>query len=272
PVSDARVPVLKFEFRTVAIDLIFARLAVEELPARLSLTSNECLRNTDKKSTMSLNGCRVTDAILASVPNVAVFRGALRAMKLWAKRRGISSNALGYFGGVNVAIITAFVAKNFPVKCKTSAALLLKVFQIMAVWKWPEPITLIEQTEDDQLRMPTFRFDMRKDKMPIITPAYPAYNSTDKVTEQTLKIMTREFAIAYQATRSVFAQGIQILRNPSASTDSGVSAPPAKRQAEGEGEGGVTLVKTETPPAAEVTLSPDLWKSVFAPIDFFSRY
>ncbi|GIQ87977.1 poly(A) polymerase, partial [Kipferlia bialata] len=181
PVPESKVPVIKFEFRTVAIDLTFARLAVEELPARLSLTSNECLRNTDKKSTTSLNGCRVTDAILASVPNVAVFRGALRGMKLWAERRGIKSNSLGYLGGVNVAIMTAYVAKNFPVKCNTSAALLLKVFQVMAARNWAEPMSLVEQEEDKELRMPTYRYDARRDHMAIITPAYPAFNSTDKV-------------------------------------------------------------------------------------------
>ncbi|GIQ91918.1 hypothetical protein KIPB_015388, partial [Kipferlia bialata] len=113
----------------------------------------------------------------------------------------------------------------------------------------------------------------RERDMAIITPAYPAFNSTDKVTEQTLQIMVREFIIAYKATRSVFVQGLQILKH----TD--VSAPPAKRQAdsecvegEREGERGVELVKTEPTSTRDVRLSPDLWKSVFAPIDFFSRY
>ena len=35
----------------------------------------------------ALAGSRVTDEILSLVPNVLVFRDALRAIKIWAKRR-----------------------------------------------------------------------------------------------------------------------------------------------------------------------------------------
>jgi len=44
------------------------------------------LKNLDEKSVLSLNGSRVTDALLTLVPNIPNFRLALRAIKLWAKR------------------------------------------------------------------------------------------------------------------------------------------------------------------------------------------
>lgn len=48
----------------------------------------------------------------ARAPLQDVFRLALRAAKYWAALRGISSNVMGYLGGVNLAIITAKVRQR----------------------------------------------------------------------------------------------------------------------------------------------------------------
>ncbi len=86
PVPDAFVPIIKFEYSTIAIDLIFARLALPQVPITLSLKDKSLLRGVEGRDLRSLNGIRDTDEILELVPQQKVFKYALRAIKLWARR------------------------------------------------------------------------------------------------------------------------------------------------------------------------------------------
>ena len=80
------MPIIKTKISGIPIDLLMARLALNQIPEDLSLQDDELLRNLDERCIRSLNGSRVTDSILRLVPNVGVFRDALRCIKLWAQR------------------------------------------------------------------------------------------------------------------------------------------------------------------------------------------
>jgi poly(A) polymerase len=56
---------------------------------------------------LSLNGPRVTELLVHLVPKYPTFVLILRALRYWAKKRGIYSNKLGFLGGVNFAILAA---------------------------------------------------------------------------------------------------------------------------------------------------------------------
>lgn len=86
-VEEAFVPVIKMNFDGIEIDLLFARLALKEIPDNFDLRDDILLKNLDPRCVRSLNGCRVTDEILRLVPNIENFRLALRAIKLWAKSK-----------------------------------------------------------------------------------------------------------------------------------------------------------------------------------------
>lgn len=85
-IEEAFVPVVKMNFDGIEIDLLFARLALKEIPDDFDLSDDLLLKNLDQKCVRSLNGCRVTDEILRLVPIIESYRLALRAIKLWAKR------------------------------------------------------------------------------------------------------------------------------------------------------------------------------------------
>ncbi len=84
-VPDAYVPVMKFVFSGISIDLVFARISMTTIPENLDLLDHNILKTLEEKCVVSLNGSRCTDEILRLVPNVEAFHTALRCIKLWAK-------------------------------------------------------------------------------------------------------------------------------------------------------------------------------------------
>uniref|UniRef100_A0A8C5DVU5 Poly(A) polymerase n=1 Tax=Gouania willdenowi TaxID=441366 RepID=A0A8C5DVU5_GOUWI len=203
-VEDAFVPVIKFKFDGIEIDLLFARLALQSIPDNLDLRGDSILRNLDIRCIRSLNGCRVTDEILYLVPNKENFRLTLRAIKLWAKRRGIYSNMLGFLGGVSWAMLVARTCQLYP--NAVAATLVHKFFLVFSKWEWPNPV-LLKQPEESNLNLPVWdprvNISDRYHLMPIITPAYPQQNSTYNVSTSTRSIMSEEFKYGLSVTDEI---------------------------------------------------------------------
>lgn len=148
PVEEAFVPIIKFEYSGISIDLIFSRIMQTQLSPDLDLKDNNLLRGLDEQELRSLNGTRVTDEILALVPEQSTFRLALRTIKLWAQRRGIYGNIVGFPGGVAWAMLVARVCQLYP-KAAVSVVV-MKFFTIYKEWNWPQPV-LLKPVEDGPL-------------------------------------------------------------------------------------------------------------------------
>ncbi|CAG0912368.1 unnamed protein product [Notodromas monacha] len=194
PIEDAYVPVLKLKLDGIELDLVFAKLPIAQVRDNLNLDDAFHVAPSDPKCLRSWNGCRVTDEILRVVPYQDHFRVTLRAVRLWAKRRGLYSNVHGYLGGVSWAMLVARVCQMYP---NASPALLVhRFFFTYSNWDWPKAVT-IRPTYDGHHGFPNWdgrlnsadRFHL----MPIITPVHPQQNSTFNVNHSTRGIILDEF-------------------------------------------------------------------------------
>jgi len=193
-VPEALVPIMEFMYEGVRINLMFAQLPIMEVPPTLDISDDHILQGVEVESVvMSLNGPRTTELIIDLVPKYDTFIKVLKCVRKWAKRRGLYSNKIGFLGGVNWAILTAFVCKLHP--NQTAASVLHKFFWWMKQWSWPKPIT-IRNVDDVGLGHNMWYHD-GQEMMPIITPAYPTFNSSYNVCYSTLQTMKREFNLAF---------------------------------------------------------------------------
>ncbi|KAK3029625.1 hypothetical protein RJ639_037942 [Escallonia herrerae] len=154
-IKDAKVPLMRFKFDGISVDLPYAQLQVESVPE--------------------------------------IFQSMLRCIKLWARRRGVYGNLLGFFGGVHLAILVAFVCQSYP---NASLNVLVSIFfMTFASWPWPTPVTL-----RDGLMPPTIPIEARS-LMPIQLPCIPHEYCHSNITRSTFRRIRAEFCRGHALTK-----------------------------------------------------------------------
>jgi poly(A) polymerase len=207
PVPESFVPIIKLVLNDIEIDLIFVSIStLKTIPKDLSLADNKLLDGLDASGIRAITGPRVTDEILALVPEQKTFRTALRAIKLWAQRRAIYANIVGYPGGVAWAMLVARVCQFYP--HAVGATIVNKFFFVMKDWKWPIPVMLkeIEQgAGKEKVWNPALYSSDKKNLMPIITPAYPSMCSTYNISKSGKTVILKEMERGWNITQDIFA-------------------------------------------------------------------
>jgi poly(A) polymerase len=175
PIPTAAVPLIEVTWSGIDLDVLFAGLNQPHVPKEPDeLLDDNLLLDIDYASVLSLNGPRVTELLIKLVPKYPTFCLILRALRFWAKRRGVYSNKLGFLGGVNFAILACFAQQLWP--NETASRSLAKLIFLVDEWKWPTPIRLCHSYElpgtSDHLRpWDASSYTGMKDKFPLITPA-----------------------------------------------------------------------------------------------------
>ena len=197
PVENAAVPILTFDMEGVNIDLLFARVAAPSVPPGIDIDDDAVLSGVDSATEKSLNGPRVTNLIAALASGTgeryATFLSVVRLVRKWAKNRGLYSNKMGYWGGVNINIAVCLVLQLYPNACP--ASLLRRFFLVFKSWRWPNPV-MLTRPHDAELGLPVWNSHQAatmRQVAPMITPAYPAMNSTLSISRRTLQILHEEF-------------------------------------------------------------------------------
>ena len=146
------------------------------------------------------------------------------------------ANSFGFLGGVAWAIMVARVCQLYPHAAPST--LLARFFRVFQQWKWPNPVMLCPVQKNlasagggggaaargGGKRTNAFRVWDPKTAggggggggtnahlLPVITPSFPAMNSTYNVVAATKRVLQREFARGavrlttdYRTTRVVF--------------------------------------------------------------------
>ncbi|CAM0907527.1 unnamed protein product [Alopecurus aequalis] len=155
--------------------------------------SPQFLRRLDARSWRSLSGVRVNEQIVQLVPNAENFQVLLRCVKLWARRRGLHCHLLGFFAGIHLAILAAYVCQQYP--NATVNGLFTMFFEIFAHWRWEIPVDLHGQPSKCR----------RSDGclMPIVMPCTPPELCVSNMTESTFRKIKEELLRGYALTKDL---------------------------------------------------------------------
>ncbi|KAG7995791.1 hypothetical protein I3843_01G127000 [Carya illinoinensis] len=176
-VKDAKVPLIRFEFDGISIDLPYAQLKLSSVPENVDVLNPYFLRGVNETSWKSLSGVRANKRILQLVPNLENFQPMLQ---------------------FHLAILAASVCQKHPNASLNS--LIMNFFQMFAFWPWPTPIILqngILPTTKDAIEI--------RSLMPIQLPCSPYEYCHSNVTRSTFHRIRAEFLRGHNRTRgSVF--------------------------------------------------------------------
>lgn len=132
----------------VQIDLLLSIISQEFMrnnPDFFQADGNQDNHPTNPQELRSINGYRTALYLKKKyVEKYKNYRVALKAIKLWAKYKGIYSQIYGYLGGAAFSIMLAKICQLYP--NYSALQLLDRFFFIYANWVWSIPV-IIQKTK-----------------------------------------------------------------------------------------------------------------------------
>ncbi|WP_223645274.1 poly(A) polymerase [Corallococcus sp. EGB] len=204
-VADASIPLVKLSLGGVSFDLAYASRPEGVPPEEPLMRIEQHGSELDPAGLRAVLGWADTsslmDAIARDSGRTERFRTLLRAVKAWARARGIYSHALGYLGGLSWTLLAAWTCtRATPEAMRSDVALLAHFFGTFASWPWPQPVTLTAETA-------RYRPEGKRDLLPVIAPALPARNTARNVSRSTFRVLRDELLRARELVAHACAAG-----------------------------------------------------------------
>ena len=217
-IEEAYVPLICFEIGGIDFDLLYCRTSLPRVTAAFDVLADLDLicGDLDELSLRSINGAVTTERILAYISELlpgqrdqllSLYQALLRCLKVWARRRGIYSNVLGYVGGVSFSLLAAHAfQRHFSQKEESNTKrvklilpsideLFFLCMELFSEWAWPTPVQLLPASKlpfHHSSWNPRKNYRDRLDHMPILTPTSPIINSTHNVFSSTKTVFVGE--------------------------------------------------------------------------------
>jgi len=152
----------------------------------------------------------VSEKLLASVPEIALFRDLFRFAKNWAKQRGIYGSFFVFMGGTAWAICCARICQMHPQA--DLAQLAARFFRVLSRWNWQEPLYLLPDGASGENVPATPASDASRSDASIVVllPAGNAVSATPHLTDTTTKISQRELQRGFRMTQQVELMRAQV--------------------------------------------------------------
>ena len=140
----------------------------------------------------SINGYRTAVYLNANyVEKYKNYRETLKAVKMWAKNKGVYSQIYGYLGGAAFSIMLAKICQLYP--NYSCLQLLDRFFFIFANWVWTIPVIIEKMDYLERL----------ESEMIIFTPLEPHMNAGHYISKVTCNITKKQFRLASKCIQEV---------------------------------------------------------------------
>jgi poly(A) polymerase len=184
-ILDSRVPVLRLQIEGILLDLLYAQVEASDGWEKLNIQDLKSIIKDPK----SIDGCweadLMSDLVKSQIP-LDRFRLLLRAVRSWAKMRGLYGNSWGFLGGFSWSLLCADTCLNYLSHDRSLTALLVHFFQRLSKHDRRQIISLTDEGKQYLAKLP-------QDLFPIVSSIAPCKNTARNVTRSTCQILQAEF-------------------------------------------------------------------------------
>ncbi|KAI7880234.1 Nucleotidyltransferase [Lichtheimia hyalospora FSU 10163] len=191
------VPIIKFILDEFSVDISFANLKANTIPAGINLLDDNLLHGLDSVCIASLDGPRTQQFIMNSVRrhHVSAFQIALQVIKYWANQRCLYGKQIGYLNGSTwtFLLLKTYLLANQDALINAES-LISSFFRTWSKWDWRHPVMLTNTIPTLGDESPDYQSmtDFQDAYMPIVSPCYPVCSAAPFVTKSTRQVIVQE--------------------------------------------------------------------------------